>query len=169
MPFGICNAPATFQHCMITIFHELIEDSMEVFMDDFSVFGSSFDHCLKNLEKMLKRCEETNLVLNWENSISWCVAGEEAVKILRQCHNGREGITGSPQPQEKSSRLDSTGLISFVMRENSFELATRVNKPGTSSQGMKRPKSTFRSVKYLTSGELTSWDHSLHQTGTITS
>ncbi|GJX40272.1 reverse transcriptase domain-containing protein [Tanacetum coccineum] len=40
--------------------------SMEVFMDDFSIFGSSFDHCLKNLEKMLKRCEETNLVLNWE-------------------------------------------------------------------------------------------------------
>ncbi|GJT67001.1 reverse transcriptase domain-containing protein [Tanacetum coccineum] len=39
---------------------------MEVFMDDFSVFGSSFDRCLKNLEKMLKRCEETNLVLNWE-------------------------------------------------------------------------------------------------------
>ncbi|GJR12502.1 reverse transcriptase domain-containing protein [Tanacetum coccineum] len=39
---------------------------MEVFMDDFSIFGSSFDHCLKNLENMLKRCEETNLVLNWE-------------------------------------------------------------------------------------------------------
>ncbi|GKE81613.1 RNA-directed DNA polymerase [Tanacetum coccineum] len=66
MPFGLCNAPATFQRCMTAIFHELIEDNMEVFMDDFSVFGSSFDHCLKNLEKMLKRCEETNLVLNWE-------------------------------------------------------------------------------------------------------
>ncbi|GKB77203.1 reverse transcriptase domain-containing protein [Tanacetum coccineum] len=39
---------------------------MEVFMDNFSIFGSSFDHCLKNLEKMLKRCEETNLVLNWK-------------------------------------------------------------------------------------------------------
>ncbi|GJZ92239.1 putative nucleotidyltransferase, ribonuclease H [Tanacetum coccineum] len=51
---------------MTAIFHELIEDSMEVFMDDFSVFGSSFDHCLKNLKKMPKRCEETNLVLNWE-------------------------------------------------------------------------------------------------------
>ncbi|GJW01256.1 putative RNA-directed DNA polymerase, eukaryota, reverse transcriptase zinc-binding domain protein [Tanacetum coccineum] len=49
-----------------SIFYELIEDSMEVFIDDFSVFGSSFDHCLKNLEKVLKRCEETNLVLNWE-------------------------------------------------------------------------------------------------------
>nr|GEV75471.1 hypothetical protein [Tanacetum cinerariifolium] len=55
MPFGLCNAPATFQRCMTAIFHELIEDSMEVFMDDFSVFGSSFGHCLKNLEKMLKR------------------------------------------------------------------------------------------------------------------
>ncbi|GKC16218.1 reverse transcriptase domain-containing protein [Tanacetum coccineum] len=66
MPFGLCNAPTTFQRCMTAIFHELIEDSMEVFMDDFSIFGSSFDHCLKNLEKMLKRCEETNLVLNWE-------------------------------------------------------------------------------------------------------
>ncbi|GJS52322.1 reverse transcriptase domain-containing protein [Tanacetum coccineum] len=66
MPFGLCNAPTTFQRCMMAIFHELIKDSMEVFMDDFFVFGSSFDHCLENLEKMLKRCEETNLVLNWE-------------------------------------------------------------------------------------------------------
>ncbi|GKC07909.1 putative nucleotidyltransferase, ribonuclease H [Tanacetum coccineum] len=66
MPFGLCNAPSTFQRYMTSIFHELIEDSMVVFMDDFSVFGNSSDHCLKNLEKMLKRCKETNLVLNWE-------------------------------------------------------------------------------------------------------
>ncbi|KAD2804430.1 hypothetical protein E3N88_37807 [Mikania micrantha] len=66
MPFGLCNAPATFQRCMVAIFHDMIEDSMEVFMDDFSVFGSSFDHCLENLRKMLARCEEANLVLNWE-------------------------------------------------------------------------------------------------------
>ncbi|GJX45686.1 reverse transcriptase domain-containing protein [Tanacetum coccineum] len=64
MPFRLCNTPATFQRCIIAIFHELIKDIMEVFMDDFSIFGSSFDHYLKNLEKMLKRCEETNLVLN---------------------------------------------------------------------------------------------------------
>ncbi|GJS17426.1 putative nucleotidyltransferase, ribonuclease H [Tanacetum coccineum] len=63
---GLCNAPASFQRCMMAIFHELIEESMEVFMDDFSVFERSFDHCLANLEKMLKRCEETNLVFNWE-------------------------------------------------------------------------------------------------------
>ncbi|GJQ96264.1 RNA-directed DNA polymerase [Tanacetum coccineum] len=66
MPFELCNAPATFQCCMIAIFHELIEDSIECIQDDFSVFGSSFDRYLKNVEKMLKRCEETNLVLNWE-------------------------------------------------------------------------------------------------------
>ena len=39
---------------------------MEVFMNDFSVFGDSFEGCLNNLEKVLARCEETNLVLNWE-------------------------------------------------------------------------------------------------------
>ncbi|GKE93644.1 reverse transcriptase domain-containing protein, partial [Tanacetum coccineum] len=63
MPFGLFNAPSTFQRCMTAIFHELIEDSMEVFIDDFSVFGISFSHCLKNLEKMLKRSQ----VLEWRS------------------------------------------------------------------------------------------------------
>ncbi|GJT76901.1 reverse transcriptase domain-containing protein [Tanacetum coccineum] len=66
MPFGLCNAPAIFQRCMIAIFHDMCEDFMEVFMDDFSVFGNSFDSCLNNLSIMLARCEETNLVLNRE-------------------------------------------------------------------------------------------------------
>ncbi|GKD63782.1 reverse transcriptase domain-containing protein, partial [Tanacetum coccineum] len=66
MPFGLCNAPATFQRCITAIFHGMVEDFMEVFMDDFSVFGNSFDCCLPNLDRMLARCEETNLVLNWE-------------------------------------------------------------------------------------------------------
>ncbi|GKC45797.1 reverse transcriptase domain-containing protein [Tanacetum coccineum] len=55
MPFGLCNAPGTFQRCMMAIFHDMIEKTIEVFMDDFSVFGDSFDSCLSNLEKMLKR------------------------------------------------------------------------------------------------------------------
>ncbi|GKB90342.1 reverse transcriptase domain-containing protein [Tanacetum coccineum] len=66
MPFGLCNAPGTFQRCMMAIFHDMIEETMEVFMDDFSVFGDSFSSCLTHLDKMLKRCEDTNLVLNWE-------------------------------------------------------------------------------------------------------
>ncbi|GJV42171.1 retrovirus-related pol polyprotein from transposon 17.6 [Tanacetum coccineum] len=54
MPFGLCNASATFQRCMTAIFHKLIEDSMEVFMDDFSVFRISFDHCVRN-NKILRK------------------------------------------------------------------------------------------------------------------
>ncbi|KAJ9555511.1 hypothetical protein OSB04_010125 [Centaurea solstitialis] len=66
MPFGLCNAPATFQRCMMAIFSNFIEKSMEVFMDDFSVHGSNFDECLDNLSSILKRCHEVHLVLNWE-------------------------------------------------------------------------------------------------------
>ncbi|GJT28186.1 reverse transcriptase domain-containing protein [Tanacetum coccineum] len=75
MPFGLCNAPGTFQRCMMAIFHDMIEKTMEVFMDDFLVFGDSFDSCLSNLEKMLKRCEDTNLVLNWEKCHFMCREG----------------------------------------------------------------------------------------------
>ncbi|GJV76583.1 reverse transcriptase domain-containing protein [Tanacetum coccineum] len=51
---------------MVAIFHDMIEKTMEVFMDDFLVFGDSFSSCLSHLDKMLQRCEDTNLVLNWE-------------------------------------------------------------------------------------------------------
>ncbi|KAK1683482.1 hypothetical protein QYE76_044330, partial [Lolium multiflorum] len=54
------------ERCMSAIFHGFCESIVEVFMDDFSVYGNSFDNCLRNLDKVLQRCEETNLVLNWE-------------------------------------------------------------------------------------------------------
>nr|GEY93300.1 reverse transcriptase domain-containing protein [Tanacetum cinerariifolium] len=57
-----------YKRCMMAIFHDMIERTMEVFMDDFSVFGNSFSTCLTNLENMLKRCEDTKLALNWEKS-----------------------------------------------------------------------------------------------------
>nr|GEX46628.1 reverse transcriptase domain-containing protein [Tanacetum cinerariifolium] len=66
MPFGLCNASGTFQRCMMAIFHDMIEKTLEVFMDDFSIFGDSFSSCLCHLNTMLQRCEDTNLVLNWE-------------------------------------------------------------------------------------------------------
>ncbi|GJZ65139.1 reverse transcriptase domain-containing protein [Tanacetum coccineum] len=66
MPFGLCNAPDTFQRCMLAIFHDMTEESVKVFMDNFSVFGNSFVHCLNNLDKMLQRCRDANLVLSWE-------------------------------------------------------------------------------------------------------
>nr|GFA88575.1 reverse transcriptase domain-containing protein [Tanacetum cinerariifolium] len=66
MPFGLCNAPGTFQRCMMEICHDKIEKTMEVYMDDVSVFGDSFSSCLSYLDTLLQRCEDTNLVLNWE-------------------------------------------------------------------------------------------------------
>ncbi|KAK8923605.1 hypothetical protein KSP39_PZI019550 [Platanthera zijinensis] len=66
MSFGLCNAPATFQRCMIAIFSEIMDHGIEIFMDDFSIFGKSFGECLECLERVLVRCIKTNLVLNWE-------------------------------------------------------------------------------------------------------
>ena len=66
MPFGLCNASGTFQLCMMAIFSDMVERTIEVFMDDFSVLGKLFDNFLENLRQTFIRCEETNLVLNWE-------------------------------------------------------------------------------------------------------
>ncbi|RVW31500.1 hypothetical protein CK203_116161 [Vitis vinifera] len=64
--FGLCNAPATFQRCMLSIFSDMVERIMEVFMDDITVYGGTFEECLVNLEAVLNRCIEKDLVLNWE-------------------------------------------------------------------------------------------------------
>ena len=66
MPFGLCNAPATFQICMMSMFSDLVEEVMEIFMDDFTLYRSSFEHCLQNLGTVLHRCQDKNLALNWE-------------------------------------------------------------------------------------------------------
>ena len=66
MHFGLCNAPATFQRCMMSMFSNLVEEAMEIFMDDFSIYGSSFEKCLEILETILQRCQGKNLALNWE-------------------------------------------------------------------------------------------------------
>ena len=66
MPFGLCNAPATFQRCMLSIFSDLVERIMEVYMDEITIYGGSFEECLINLETVLHKCIEKNLVLNWE-------------------------------------------------------------------------------------------------------
>nr|GEX59610.1 reverse transcriptase domain-containing protein [Tanacetum cinerariifolium] len=86
-PFGLCNAQGTFQRCMMAIFHDMIKKTLKVFMDDFSVFRNSFQTCLSHLEKMLKRCEDTNLCLNWEKSHFIVKEG-----IVLGHKNSKEGI-----------------------------------------------------------------------------
>eukprot|EP00253_Pinus_taeda_P033620 PITA_33620 len=66
LPFGLCNVPTTFQRAVLGIFSDLIHDSVEVYMDDFTVYCDSFEEALENLEKVLIRCKETNLSLSHE-------------------------------------------------------------------------------------------------------
>jgi len=60
------HAPGTFQRCILSIFSDFLEKCIEVFMDDFTVHGSSFDACLDSLDRVLNRCIQSNLVLNFE-------------------------------------------------------------------------------------------------------
>ena len=66
MPFGLCNAPATFQRCITAIFSDFLADSLEVFMDNFSVFRNNFKSCLAHLTKILEVCVRKRLLLSWE-------------------------------------------------------------------------------------------------------
>nr|GFB06652.1 reverse transcriptase domain-containing protein [Tanacetum cinerariifolium] len=124
MPFGLCNAPGTFRRCMMAIFQDMIEQTMEVFMDDFLVFENSFSTCLTNLEKMLKRCEDTKLALNWEkshfmvkegevfmddfsvfgNSFSTCLTNLE--KMLKRCEDTKLALNW-----EKSHFMVKEGIV----------------------------------------------------------
>jgi hypothetical protein len=66
LPFGLCNAPTTFQRAVIGIFSDMVNDCMEIFMDDFTPYGIDFDEALANLEKVLKRCIQSHLSLSTE-------------------------------------------------------------------------------------------------------
>jgi hypothetical protein len=94
MSFGLCNAPASLQRCMMAIFSDLIKKVMQVFMDDFSIYGISFSDCLANLDKVLRRCQEADLVLNWET-----------------CHfMVREGIILGHKISEKGIEVDKVKI-----------------------------------------------------------
>nr|GEU30155.1 reverse transcriptase domain-containing protein [Tanacetum cinerariifolium] len=120
MPFGLCNAPGTFQRYMIAIFHDMIEKTMEVFMDDFSVFGDSFSLGLTNLDKMLKRCEDTNLVLNWEKCHFMCREG-----IVLGHKISKSGIEVDKEKVDVIAKLPHPtivkGVRSFLECVNAFD------------------------------------------------
>nr|GEZ89185.1 reverse transcriptase domain-containing protein [Tanacetum cinerariifolium] len=121
MPFGLCNTPGTFQRYMMAIFHDMIEQTMEVFMDDFSVFRNSFSTCLTNLEKMLKRCEDTKLALNWEKSHfmvkEGIVLGHKISKKGIEVDKAKiEVISKLPHPTTVKGIRSFLGHVGFYLR-----------------------------------------------------
>lgn len=66
LPFCLCNVSATFQRVVLGILFKLIHDCVEVYMDDFTLYGNTFEEAMDKLEKVLIRCKETNLSLSHE-------------------------------------------------------------------------------------------------------
>nr|GEV77298.1 hypothetical protein [Tanacetum cinerariifolium] len=86
-----------------SVFYDMIKKTIEVFMDKFSVFENSFQRCLSYLERMLKRCEDTNLCLNWEKSHfmvkEGIVIGHKIYKQGIEVHKAKvDVITKLPHP-----------------------------------------------------------------------
>ena len=109
MPFGFCNALTTFQRCMLSIFNDMVERIMEVFMDDLTVYGKTFDDCFLNLKKVLKRCIENDLVLNWEKCHFMATSGVVLGHII-----SRKGIQVDLAKIELISKLHSPTTIKEV-------------------------------------------------------
>nr|GEV28773.1 reverse transcriptase domain-containing protein [Tanacetum cinerariifolium] len=121
MPFSLYNAPGTFQRCMLAIFHDMVEKTMEVFMDDFSIFGNSFKNCLSRLDKMLQRCEDTKLCLNWEKSHfmvkEGIVLGHKISKNGIEVNKAKiDVITKLPHPTTVKGVRSFLGHVGFYRR-----------------------------------------------------
>nr|GEV43677.1 reverse transcriptase domain-containing protein [Tanacetum cinerariifolium] len=121
MPFGLCNAPGTFQRCMMAIFHDMIEKTMEVFMDDFSVFGDSFSSFLSHLDMMLKRICDDQIIKR-------CVDGHEAMDILLACHHGPTGGHHGPNYMAKKvfDSVRTLDVAAFKMVEEISKVEIRL-------------------------------------------
>nr|GEX98824.1 reverse transcriptase domain-containing protein [Tanacetum cinerariifolium] len=113
--------PPTQGMCMMSIFHDMIEKTIEVFMDDFSVFGNSFETCLSHLEKMLKRCEDTNLCLKGEKSRFMVkeiiVLGHKISKNRIEVDKAKvDAITKLPHPTTAKGICSFLGYAGFYRR-----------------------------------------------------
>ena len=100
LPFGLCNAPATFQRVVLGIFSNLIHDCVEVYVHDFTFYGNTFEESLENLESVLKRCKEENLSLSHEKYFMMFTKG-----IVLGHHISRDGIKVDKSKAEFISKL----------------------------------------------------------------
>ncbi|RVW33147.1 Retrovirus-related Pol polyprotein from transposon 17.6 [Vitis vinifera] len=116
MPFGLCNAPTTFQRCMLSIFSDMVERIMEVFMDDITVYGGTFEECLVNLEAVLHKCIEKDLVLNWEKCHFMVRQGIVLGHIISE-----KGIEVDKAKVELIVKLPSPTTVKGVRCQNSFD------------------------------------------------
>nr|GEU92055.1 hypothetical protein [Tanacetum cinerariifolium] len=106
---------------MVAIFHDMIEKTMKVFMDNFFVFENSFQSYLSHLERILKRCKDTNLCLNWEKShfmfIKGIVLGHKISKQGIEVDKAKvDVITKLPHPTTVKGIRSFLGHAGFYRR-----------------------------------------------------
>nr|GEY60479.1 reverse transcriptase domain-containing protein [Tanacetum cinerariifolium] len=151
MPFGLCNAPGTFQRCMNAIFHDIIEQMMEVFMDDFLVFGNSFSTCLTNLEKMLKWCEDTKLALNWKKSHFMVQEGiglghkisKKGIEVIRIVYTDHSDLKYLFAKKDAKSRLLRWILL---LQEFDFKVIDTKGAKNYAADHLSRLENTYENV-----------------------
>ena len=101
--------PGTFQRCMMGIFSDVIEHILEIFMYNFSIFGDSYEGCLENLKRVLERCQEKKLVLNWEKCHFMVTQGIVLGHIM-----SREGIEVDKAKVELISNLPTPKCVKDI-------------------------------------------------------
>ena len=148
MPFGLCNAPATFQRCMLSMFSDMVERIMEVYMDDITVYGGDFEECLTNLEAILQRCIEKNLVLNWEKCHFMVNQGIVLGHIISsrgiEVDKAKIDIISKLPPPTNVKKLDNS-LVMQASTDGLLKTFQRLLNPCTSF--LKRmPNSTGRKI-----------------------
>ena len=94
---------------MMGIFSDMIEHILDIFMDNFSVFGDSYEGCLENLRRVLERCKEKNLVLNWEKCHFMMTQGIVLGHIV-----SREGIEVDKAKVELISNLPTPKCLKDI-------------------------------------------------------
>jgi len=114
MPFGLKNAPPTFQRAMNKIFREYIDDFMNVYIDDIVIYSKSFEEHLEHIEKVLKRLKEVNMMIKMKK----CEWAKRNVEYLGHIV-GKDGLKPSPRLIEKVKRIrepeNKTDIKSFTM------------------------------------------------------
>ncbi|XP_020269345.1 uncharacterized protein LOC109844641 [Asparagus officinalis] len=114
MPFGLCNAPATFQRCMISIFSDMVERFLEIFMDDFSIFGDTFSQCLHHLKLVLERFFTDHAALKY--------------LLTKKDAKARLACGGHFGPRKTAEKVLQSGLYWPTLFKDSFEFCKTCNR-----------------------------------------
>ncbi|XP_019173871.1 PREDICTED: uncharacterized protein LOC109169443 [Ipomoea nil] len=120
MSFGLCNAPATFQRCMMSIFSDMIERYVEVFMDDFSLFGDSFDDCLAHLSSVI--------VYSDHSALKFLLAKKDAKPRLIRWIFHTLNCGGHFSGKKTASKVLQSGFYWPTLFKDAYEFCAKCDK-----------------------------------------